>query len=202
MRWLAGVLLLVLCSGCDCRGAAGPQGPAGPRGEPGVAGPEGPVGPQGMQGMQGLQGVEGMRGPAGPGVVLYNRPYLNAGIPNLQVAVQQMHPAFTTVTTTVTGQRGLVSAWSGMASTPGSAQITYALCYRYPPDGGMVRFSNDTYTFTPPFDNRLGSFSRTEIVAFPDAGTYDVGLCVSLTNGSGITSASVSAGGSHVVLFQ
>lgn len=121
----------------------------------------------------------------------------------LTLAVPKLHPgAKTLVTTTKANQQVLLAGFSGCSSIPGGAQITYSFCHALP-DGGVYELSSlDMYTFTPPFDNRLGSFSRTELITIPDAGTWDVGFCVSLTNGVGITSASASAGGMSAIVFE
>jgi hypothetical protein len=121
----------------------------------------------------------------------------------LTLAVPKLHPgAKTLVTTTRANQQVLISAYSGCTSTPGSAQITYSICHALP-DGGVYELTAyDLYTFSPPVDGKLGSFSRTELITIPDAGTWDVGLCVSLTNSVGITSASAVAGGISAIVFE
>jgi hypothetical protein len=121
----------------------------------------------------------------------------------LTLAVPRIHPgAKTLVTTTKANQQVLLSGYSGCVSSPGSAQITYWFCHALP-DGGVYDLTTlDMYAFTPPVDGKLGSFSRTELVTIPDAGTWDVGLCVSLTNSVGITSASAVAGGISAIVFE
>lgn len=174
-------------------GVVGPIGPAGPTGPQGIAGPAGPAGAAGAQGATGAAGAVGMTGPAGPtgpeGVVaMLSIPPFGASATGNGPDV--FYGGTATVISTATQRvTGVITAY-GATGAALTASLRFSMCSR--PMGAttapvrfdlmgqplLARATEDGVTFTASDSAVLG------------AGTWQVGMCVTVNGGNTVQGTS------------
>jgi hypothetical protein len=186
-------------------GVAGPVGSAGPEGPVGATGPAGPTGlqgPAGSQGPTGSQGIQGIQGPAGQNSVLSVTPvafgtgaesvtYGNApaalrwiGAKNAQQPPSISVEAGDTVT---------VSLGVGPVTDAATDRYNYVyVCFRPTAEALSTSHRIQPYQYVqfPPSTRVPLHMSRSFTVE--TTGTYQVGLCMSDTLASSLTTDFVS----------
>jgi hypothetical protein len=196
------------------QGPAGPGGPVGPAGPPGdtgtqgPAGPGGPVGPAGPPGDTGTQGDTGARGetgpqgPAGPQGIVDGGSISGPGadptgtLKFLAPAQTVNVPAGGSVHVTSTKVLG-----SGVAG--GANELALYICGQLQP-GGALTTVGEGVVGVRVVQNQRVPMTLSAVIAGLAPGSYAVGLCGQVTNGTstnwnlnewGYTSALVFNGG-------
>lgn len=166
------------------QGPQGPQGVPGPKGDPGAPGPTGQPGPQGVTGPQGPQGPPGPQGAKGDtGIVAWVRGASSGNPPTGALQFLSAAPAVTVAA----GDTVLVTSTKAFGSTAvgGAVDLDLDICAKSTAPGASIAASGmgQILDLRVPQNTRL-PMSLTAILSGLGAGTYQVGLCGSSSQGA------------------